>query len=78
MEIFKLAILFFVSERYLLLERKTGVFVFVHKDSTPADTLRSFFHALVIANMTGKAESFYKQSQEWMDEHYQSFIPRVN
>ncbi|KMZ75334.1 hypothetical protein ZOSMA_116G00600 [Zostera marina] len=78
MELWRLAnSQYYVKERYLLLERKTGVFVFVHKDSTPADTLRSFFHALVIANMTGKAESFYKQSQEWMDEHYQSFIPRL-
>lgn len=68
----------FVSEKYLLLERKKGVFVFVHKDSTPADILRCFFHALVIANLNGKADSLYKQSQEWMNEHYQSFIQRVN
>ena len=49
----------------------------LHKDSTSADVLQSFFHALVMANLTDKNKSLHLESQSWMDKHYETFIQKV-
>ncbi|KAB1206743.1 hypothetical protein CJ030_MR7G013510 [Morella rubra] len=62
---------------YLLVEKKGVVSAILHKDSTNADVLQSFFHALVLANFTDKNTSVHLQSQSWMDKHYEVFIQKL-
>ncbi|XP_064948920.1 protein root UVB sensitive 3-like isoform X2 [Musa acuminata AAA Group] len=62
---------------YLLMERKGVIRVINHKEATSADILRSFFHALILANLTGKAKSLHTESRLWMEEHYHDFIAKL-
>lgn len=66
-----------IPVNYLLMERKGVIRVINHKEATSADILRSFFHALILANLTGKAKSLHTESRLWMEEHYHDFIAKV-
>lgn len=66
-----------IPVNYLLIERKGVIRVINHKEATSADILRSFFHALILANLTGKAKSLHTESRLWMEEHYHDFIAKV-
>ncbi|KAG6429785.1 hypothetical protein SASPL_107838 [Salvia splendens] len=59
---------------YILLPRKSFVDVVMHRDSTAADVLQAFMHALVLAKLDDKNQSVHIQSQSWMDKNYQDFL----
>uniref|UniRef100_A0A7N2N552 Protein root UVB sensitive 3 n=1 Tax=Quercus lobata TaxID=97700 RepID=A0A7N2N552_QUELO len=63
--------------KYLLVEKKGIVSSILHKDSTSKDVLQSFFHALVMANLTDKNKSVHLESQSWMDKQYEVFIRKL-
>ena len=63
--------------KYLLVEKKGIIHVITHKDSGAADVLKSFVHALVMANHSGKSISLHTDSQLWIDNHYDIFIQKV-
>lgn len=60
------------------MEKKGNVRAVLHKDSTAADVLQSFFHALVMANLTERSNSLHLESQSWMDKQYEVFIQKVH
>lgn len=66
------------TAKYVLVEKQGIVHATLHKDSTSADVLQSFFHALVMANLTDKNKSVHLESQSWMDKHYEVFIQKVH
>ena len=59
------------------MERSRVINVIVHKDSHAADVLKSFVHALVMANAMGKSKSLHLDSQKWMDNQYEVFMQKV-
>lgn len=63
--------------KYLLVERKGIIHVIVHKDSSAADVLKSFVHAMVMANLMDKSKSLHSDSQMWIDNQYGIFIQKV-
>ncbi|KAM3754754.1 hypothetical protein ACB098_03G189500 [Castanea mollissima] len=63
--------------KYLLVEKKGIISAILHKDSTSKDVLQSFFHALVMANLTDKNKSAQLESQSWMDKQYEVFIQKL-
>ncbi|KAG0455630.1 hypothetical protein HPP92_024922 [Vanilla planifolia] len=63
--------------KYLLLERKGYVCVVIHKQSTPADVLQSFIHALVLASFIEKNQSVHAESNLWIEENYNRFITKL-
>ena len=65
------------TAKYLLVEKKGIISAILHKDSTSKDVLQSFFHALVVANLTDKNKSVQLESQSWMDKQYEVFIQKV-
>ncbi|KAK8659319.1 hypothetical protein V6N13_029525 [Hibiscus sabdariffa] len=68
---------FYNKAKYLLVERKGIVSIVVHKDSTGADILRSYIHALVMVNLMDEKRSLHLESQTWMDKHYESFVQKL-
>ena len=69
-------LLIYVS-KYLLVEKNGIIHVITHNDSGAADVLKSFVHALVMANHSGKSISLHTDSQLWIDNHYDIFIQKV-
>ncbi|KAH9772397.1 protein root UVB sensitive 3 [Citrus sinensis] len=63
--------------KYLLVERKGIIGAIVHKDSSAADVLQSYIHALVVAKMVDGNRSVHSESQSWMDEKYEVFIHKL-
>lgn len=65
--------------KYLLLKRKGMIGIITHKQSTTADILQSFVHALVMANLMDKSEtqSLHAESHLWMDKNYGIFITKL-
>lgn len=49
----------------------------MHKDSTAADILKSYIHALVMANLRDEKISLHLESQSWMDKQYEIFIQKL-
>lgn len=68
---------FYRKAKYLLAERKGIVSVIMHKDSTAADILKSYIHALVMANLRDEKISLHLESQSWMDKQYEIFIQKL-
>ncbi|KAK7274955.1 hypothetical protein RIF29_16057 [Crotalaria pallida] len=68
---------YYTKAKYLLVERREIINVIVHKDSNAADVLRSFIHALVLANNIGKSKSLHSDGQMWMDSHYEIYIQKL-
>ncbi|XP_058070402.1 protein root UVB sensitive 3 isoform X2 [Magnolia sinica] len=62
---------------YILLERKGVVSIITHKQSTAADVLQSFIHALVVASLVDKTGSVHAESHLWMDKYYTVFITKL-
>ncbi|KAL6575297.1 hypothetical protein OROMI_012582 [Orobanche minor] len=59
---------------YILLARKSVVNVIVHRDSTAADILQAFMHALVSAKLDDKSKSIHLEGQSWMDKNIKTFF----
>ncbi|KAG6426207.1 hypothetical protein SASPL_110427 [Salvia splendens] len=70
----RLASSYYNKGMYILLPRKSFVDVIMHRDSTAADILLAFMHALVLAKLDDKNQSMHIQSQLWMDKNYQDFL----
>ncbi|KAI4328544.1 hypothetical protein L6164_020888 [Bauhinia variegata] len=68
---------YYTKAKYLLLEREGTINVIVHKDSQTADILKSFIHALVMANAIGKSKSLHADSQVWMDTQYHVLVQKL-
>lgn len=60
------------------MERKGWIQVVMHRQSTPADVLQSFIHALVVANLTEETKYFHAESCQWMSIYYPVFIDKVS
>lgn len=69
---------FFFAAKYILYEKKGIVSIVMHKESTAADVLQAFMHALVMANLVEKYKSAHSESQSWMDKHYEDLVLKVN
>ncbi|CAD6210190.1 unnamed protein product [Miscanthus lutarioriparius] len=65
------------NTNYLLLDKQGSVYVFIHKQATPADVLRSFVHGLVLASSTLTSKSQHLEARRWMDEMYTNFISKL-
>ncbi|XP_066397619.1 protein root UVB sensitive 3-like isoform X2 [Miscanthus floridulus] len=65
------------NTNYLLLDKQGSVYVFIHKQATPADVLRSFVHGLVLASSTQTSKSQHLEARRWMDEMYTNFISKL-
>ncbi|XP_061347324.1 protein root UVB sensitive 3-like isoform X1 [Gastrolobium bilobum] len=68
---------YYAKAKYLLVERKGIIKVIVHKDSNAADILKSFIHALFLANNVNKRKSLHSEGQMWMDNQYEVFIQKL-
>ncbi|CAJ1931911.1 unnamed protein product [Sphenostylis stenocarpa] len=68
---------YYTKAKYILVERKGIIDVIVHKDSNPADVLKSFFHALVLAKNVHKSKSLHSDGQKWIDSQYEVFIKKL-
>ncbi|XVF03196.1 hypothetical protein REPUB_Repub04eG0240800 [Reevesia pubescens] len=64
-------------EKYLLAERKGIISVIMHKDSTAVDILKSYIHALVMANLMDEKRSLHLESQSWMNKQYEIFVQKL-
>lgn len=49
----------------------------LHKDSTAGDVLKSYIHAIAMANLMEKSTSFYSEGEAWIDKHYDEFLNKV-
>ncbi|CAE5957403.1 unnamed protein product [Arabidopsis arenosa] len=65
------------NAKYLLAHRKGNVSVILHKDSEAADVLKSYIHAIVLANLMEKSTSFYSEGEAWIDKHYGEFLHKL-
>lgn len=65
------------NANYFLLDKQGIVYVFIHKEATPADVLRSFVHGLVLASSTQNSKPQHLEARRWMDEMYTSFISKL-
>lgn len=77
MELFHCAGTYYKKAKYLLLQRKGTIRIVMHKDSTQADVLQSYVHALVMANLLDKSTSVHIESLSWMSKHYDDFIRKL-
>ncbi|XP_019247345.1 PREDICTED: protein root UVB sensitive 3 isoform X2 [Nicotiana attenuata] len=62
---------------YLLQQERDIINIITHKDSTAADILQSFIHALVMAKLGDQGGSMSLESQSWMDKHYEVFLLKL-
>lgn len=65
------------NAKYLLAHIKGNVSVILHKDSKPADVLKSYIHAIVLANLMEKSTSFYSEGEAWIDKHYDELLHKL-
>ncbi|KAH6798707.1 root UVB sensitive protein of unknown function [Perilla frutescens var. frutescens] len=73
----RLASSYYNKGKYILHSRKSIVSVIMHRDSTAADVLRAFMHALVLAKLDDKNRSMHLESQSWMDKNYEDFVLKL-
>ncbi|GAB2214494.1 hypothetical protein Droror1_Dr00018845 [Drosera rotundifolia] len=77
MDLINSAGFYYKKANYLLLEKKGRVSIITHKDSTSADIIQSFIHALVMANLSVENKSLHSASWSWMGEHYTDFLQKL-
>ncbi|OVA02143.1 FAS1 domain [Macleaya cordata] len=68
---------YYKKAKYLLMVREGVINVIMHKQSTAADILQSFVHALVMVNLDDRTNSAHGESLLWMDENYADFIAKL-
>ncbi|GER43803.1 hypothetical protein STAS_20672 [Striga asiatica] len=76
-EISRLASSYYNKGKYILLPRKSAIYVIMHKDSTAVDILQAFVHALVLAKLDDKGRSVHDESQSWMTKNYEAFLLKL-
>ncbi|KAI3467248.1 hypothetical protein Pfo_023911 [Paulownia fortunei] len=72
-----LASSYYNKGKYMLLARKSTISVIMHRDSTAADVLQAFMHALVLAKLDDKDRSMHFESQSWMAKNYEVFVIKL-
>ncbi|KAK9699206.1 hypothetical protein RND81_08G159900 [Saponaria officinalis] len=77
MDLFLRAGSYYKKAKYILLERKGEVDIVMHKDSTPADVLQSYVHALVMAGFMDRSTLLHDESESWMNKHYDDFLKKL-
>ncbi|KAG2542535.1 hypothetical protein PVAP13_9NG643800 [Panicum virgatum] len=65
------------NTNYLLLDKEGSVHIFIHKQATPADVLKSFIHGLVLTNLAQNGKSQHAEARRWMDDKYTTFISKL-
>ncbi|CAA2997632.1 root UVB sensitive 3 [Olea europaea subsp. europaea] len=68
---------YYKTEKYTLLEREGIISIIIHKDSTAADVLQAFMHALLMAELVDKDRSVHLESQSWMANYYEVFVMKL-
>uniref|UniRef100_A0A0A9BVL0 Root UVB sensitive protein C-terminal domain-containing protein n=1 Tax=Arundo donax TaxID=35708 RepID=A0A0A9BVL0_ARUDO len=68
---------YYKNANYLLLDKEDSVHIFIHKQATSADVLKSFVHGLVLASSMQKGKSQHAEAHHWMDEKYSTFISKL-
>lgn len=63
--------------KYLLLDKEGTVCIFIHKQATQADVLKSFIHGLVLAKSMQNGKSQHAEASRWMDDNYTTFISKL-
>ncbi|XP_049934746.1 protein root UVB sensitive 3 isoform X2 [Nymphaea colorata] len=63
--------------KYLLLEQNGIICVIIHKDSTAADVLQSYIHALVVAHLLSIGRHAQAESNLWVDKNYSIFMSKL-
>ena len=49
----------------------------MHRQATPEDVMKSFIHALVLADLSREMTSSHVESCNWMDRYFPIFIKKV-
>lgn len=52
--------------------------IVMHRDSSAADILQAFIHALVMAKLVGEGKGTHLESQLWMEKHYKDLVLKVS
>ncbi|KAL6570939.1 hypothetical protein OROGR_000489 [Orobanche gracilis] len=76
-ELSRLASSCYNNAKYMLLARKSAISIVMHRDSTTADGLQAFMHALVLAKLDDKDKIMHTESQSWMAKHYEVFVLKL-
>ncbi|KAL0336512.1 UNVERIFIED_CONTAM: protein root UVB sensitive 3 [Sesamum radiatum] len=63
--------------KYILLAGKHTISVIMHRDSTAADVLQAFLHALVLAKLDDKDRYMHLESRSWMAKNYEDFVLKL-
>ncbi|KAL0386028.1 UNVERIFIED_CONTAM: protein root UVB sensitive 3 [Sesamum radiatum] len=63
--------------KYILLAGKHTISVIMHRDSTAADVLQAFMHALVLAKLDDKDRFMHLESRSWMAKNYEDFVLKL-
>ncbi|KAL2226266.1 UNVERIFIED_CONTAM: Protein root UVB sensitive 3 [Sesamum indicum] len=63
--------------KYILLAGKHTISVIMHRDSTAADVLQAFMHALVLAKLDDKDRYTHLESRSWMAKNYEDFVLKL-
>ncbi|KAK6133898.1 hypothetical protein DH2020_032359 [Rehmannia glutinosa] len=69
-----LASSYYNKGKYILLARTSTISVVMHRDSTAADVLQAFMHALVLAKLDDKDKTMHIESQSWMAKNYELLV----
>ncbi|XP_062210345.1 protein root UVB sensitive 3 [Phragmites australis] len=65
------------NANYLLLDKEGSVHIFIHKQATSADVLKSFVHALVLVSSMLKGKTQHAEARQWMGDNYTTFISKL-
>ncbi|KAL6500813.1 hypothetical protein OROGR_027321 [Orobanche gracilis] len=76
-ELSRLASSCYNKAKYMLLARKGAISIIMHRDSTAADGLHAFMHALVLAKLDDKDKIMHTESQSWMAKHSEVFVLKL-
>ncbi|KAK4430078.1 protein root UVB sensitive 3 [Sesamum alatum] len=63
--------------KYVLLAGKHTISVIMHRDSTAADVLQAFMHALVLTKLDDKDRFMHLESRSWMAKNYEDFVLKL-
>uniref|UniRef100_A0A0D9VR67 DUF647 domain-containing protein n=1 Tax=Leersia perrieri TaxID=77586 RepID=A0A0D9VR67_9ORYZ len=68
---------YYRNDNYFLLDKGGSVHIFIHKQATATDVLKSFIHGLVLAHLMQKNKSGHSDARQWIDEKYNTFISKL-
>ncbi|XP_073155994.1 protein root UVB sensitive 3 [Henckelia pumila] len=68
---------YYSKGKYIPLQRNDKISVIMHRDSTAADVLQAFIHALVLVKPIAKNGDAHLESQSWMSQNYETLIVKL-